>query len=506
MRFTGTLLLSIALLGFCFADLPNHCLFDEVVGEWTFQVGPATGNKFIDCSAFKGSKDTFKLSLTAPCNVTDSKGNKGFWTMVYDEGWEVRIDGKKFFAFSNYKTASNGVVTSYCGETLTGTYHNDDVTHWGCYTATSNKGPEAAITPPVGEESPSLLQVAAQVEDAGLDELYKPETEFVEHLNNIQTSYKAKLYPDLFKDLTLRDMQRMAGGARSKAARDAAEMDALLDLQFLNPTKKAAPAAGVAANSVADLPKVFDWRTVEGGKYLFPVINQGSCGSCFAVAVADMISTRLAIKSKNAVRRRLSPQDILGCGDRYAQACDGGFPYLASKFAADYGLASEDCYAYEGQSSACAAKALSTCYNQTKVFVSDYWYVGGFYGGGNAPDMMREIYKNGPITVGFMADQSVMHYGEGVYNLDAELQVGPASTRPVNKWEPTNHAVLAVGWGHSAAEGDYWVMKNSWSEAWGERGYFRVSRGRDVAAVESMTVAATPIIPTAPKAAGLLSV
>lgn len=38
---------------------------------------------------------------------------------------------------------------------------------------------------------------------------------------------------------------------------------------------------------------------------------------------------------------------------------------------------------------------------------------------------------------------------------------------------PLNHAVLAVGWGERRGE-PHFILKNSWSSAWGEGGYVRV--------------------------------
>merc|ERR1712184_11650 len=39
-----------------------------------------------------------------------------------------------------------------------------------------------------------------------------------------------------------------------------------------------------------------------------------------------------------------------------------------------------------------------------------------------------------------------------------------------------NHAVQLVGYGTDAAEGDYWIVRNSWGSGWGEGGYIRLAR------------------------------
>ena len=67
-----------------------------------------------------------------------------------------------------------------------------------------------------------------------------------------------------------------------------------------------------------------------------------------------------------------------------------------------------------------------------------------------------------------------------------------------------NHGVLLVGYGSAVfvpthlKKMDYWVIKNSWGEDWGENGYYRICRGHNVCGLDSMvsTVAAVSSIKT----------
>lgn len=55
--------------------------------------------------------------------------------MVYDEGFEIRLDNFKYFAFSKYGPKKNGGWDSFCDETLIGWYHNTETEERGCYRA-----------------------------------------------------------------------------------------------------------------------------------------------------------------------------------------------------------------------------------------------------------------------------------------------------------------------------------------------------------------------------------
>ena len=82
-----------------------------------------------------------------PNIVVDELGNKGYWTIVYNQGFEVVINYRKYFAFSKYeKKGSN--VTSYCDTILPGWSHDVLGKNWACYTGQKvgpNTGPKVHL-------------------------------------------------------------------------------------------------------------------------------------------------------------------------------------------------------------------------------------------------------------------------------------------------------------------------------------------------------------------------
>lgn len=83
--------------------------------------------------------------------------------------------------------------------------------------------------------------------------------------------------------------------------------------------------------------------------------------------------------------------------------------------------------------------------------------------------MKAEIFKRGPIAIGINAEP-ILNYKGGIYD-NAEEDQG------------VNHIVSCVGWGVENGK-EYWIIRNSWGEYWGEMGYIRVATGNNQLGVE----------------------
>jgi len=113
------------------ADLPIHCLKEDIIGDWTFELTSieektslllnACGHDFPDnpLTSYKAMKDLFvtdqtvSISLLQNNSVTYDTQDRlfrssndssalGSWTMVYNEGFELRVSEHRFFSFSHY--------------------------------------------------------------------------------------------------------------------------------------------------------------------------------------------------------------------------------------------------------------------------------------------------------------------------------------------------------------------------------------------------------------------
>ena len=445
------LLLLVGELSVVLADTPANCTYEDVLGAWTFHVGPSGLDNTVNCSKAFSVKKTLRVELMYPDVAVDEHGNQGFWTLIYNQGFEVVVGTRKYFAFSNY-TKENNTVINHCSSTLPGWSHDLMSRNWACY---------------YGEKASKFSQPAVKRSEVRLDlqRKYVENDEFVSEINTVQDLWQATHYPWM-SGMTLEGLLKRAGGLP------------------VTPSSHPSPSPVSEQVRLATewLPESFDWRDQNGRSFVSPIRNQGECGSCYAFGSMAMMESRLRIITNNTLQVVLSPQDVVGCSE-YSQGCAGGFPYLiAGKYAQDFGAVEESCFPYKGEDTSCTES--KDC---TRYYATDYYYVGGYYGACNEPEMRLELVNNGPFAVGFEVLNDFMKYKGGIYR-------HTGLTDRFNPWEITNHAVLVVGYGVEDGV-PFWIVKNSWGEDWGEKGYFRIIRGVDEVAFESMALATTPLVP-----------
>ena len=78
----------------------------------------------------------------------------------------------------------------------------------------------------------------------------------------------------------------------------------------------------------------------------------------------------------------------------------------------------------------------------------------------NAPlDAIRLKIDDHPVAVAVFAS-NWSSYKSGIYKCGFYFQV--------------NHAVTAVGYGTAADGTEYWLIRNSWGNNWGDKGYMQL--------------------------------
>jgi len=229
------------------------------------------------------------------------------------------------------------------------------------------------------------------------------------------------------------------------------------------------------------VPDAFDVRDKwpQCKKVVEDIRDQGNCGSCWAFGAAETMSDRECMH--NNITHFYSAQDITSCGNNtlaMCGGCTGGLPWCAFKYWIAYGVVSEACYPYNSTGS-----KTPECVRQCKKGYSSAWDKDKMFGDSSddfvgEQQMQEEIMKNGSIEGMMVVYDDLYSYKSGVYK---HVTGGIAGA----------HAIKIVGWGVEDGV-KYWTIANSWGADWGDHGFFKIVRGEQECAIETVSFAGIP--------------
>ena len=289
------------------------------------------------------------------------------------------------------------------------------------------------------------------------------------------------------------------------------------------------------------IPETFDGRITWKG-LLTPVFDQGKCGSCWGFASTGMLGDRFNIRSMGLMKVVLSAAKVILCDTDSKNfsifqpdktiteteiqqsektidklACFGNTLVRALNYLYIYGTTSEGCVPYKNLNPDTVNYNLETLestdnlplcnsvlgpnedmcvdyYTDTKsgtesgtpakffrceLYYSLYGVEKNGVGGEN--QIKTEIFFNGPVATGFEVYPDFYDFN---------------SKKEIYKWNGQGprvggHAVVIIGWGEENGV-KYWLIRNSWGEKWGDRGYFKMIRGINNCKIEENCMAAFP--------------
>ncbi|KYQ92715.1 cysteine protease [Tieghemostelium lacteum] len=297
--------------------------------------------------------------------------------------------------------------------------------------------------------------------------VFKMNMDYVEDWNS--RGLPSRLGLNIFADLTNLEYQRIYLGTRVNTK----------EMGWYDGTPVKSSAKRFSFEDSGDKNATVDWRAkgaVTGIK------NQGQCGSCWSFSTTGSTEGAHQIKTGNLVA--LSEQNLVDCSEAEGNlGCNGGLMTFAFTYIIkNKGIDTETSYPYTAEN---GKKCL---YNKTNsgATLSSYANITA----GDENDLTEAVQNHGPVSVAIDASHaSFQLYQSGIYyepkcsavDLDHGVLVVGYGTQPKSPSLRFNNVVAHYDetGSSSSSHDEYYIVKNSWGESWGEKGYILMSRNRD---------------------------
>ena len=218
----------------------------------------------------------------------------------------------------------------------------------------------------------------------------------------------------------------------------------------------------VSASVPASVPTSVDWRT-KG--VVSPIQNQANAGTCYSFGTSCAVESAMAIKT--GVLTKLSEQQIVDCstiknGGPNMGVNGGQIAPTLEWIGKTGGLCTEQAYPYVSGTTTVTGTCQKTC---SKVSGSDVQSVVNVKPKSDA-DMMTALSKT-VVSIAIQANEPTFQlYKSGVFT-------GACGSS-------LDHAVALTGYGTMNGL-DYYILRNSWGQSWGQSGYMLIGKGNDPA-------------------------
>ncbi|GJT36438.1 putative peptidase C1A [Tanacetum coccineum] len=266
--------------------------------------------------------------------------------------------------------------------------------------------------------------------------VFKTNVQHVHNTNKMNKPYKLGL--NMFADLT--NQERISMYSDSKIGHKYA---------LMGPRK---PNLSFTYENATNIPPKMDWRCHNA---VTPPKSQGQCGSCWAFAAVAAVEGINAIRTGQLIP--LSEQQLVDCDNKGRNnGCNGGLYCEAFKFITEHGgLATEASYPYTMKREEC---------DKSKFGHHSVTLDGSEYIPKDDEESLLKAVAHQPVVIAM--DPSHPDYGfykEGVLTGECGMNL--------------IHAMTIVGYDETPEGLKYWIVKNSWGQGWGEKGYIRMQRG-----------------------------
>jgi len=193
--------------------------------------------------------------------------------------------------------------------------------------------------------------------------------------------------------------------------------------------------------------------------------DQGSCGSCWAVAAVNLLEAHWEIHNKDEIDPlQLSVQDFVDCVDNPNKCggtggCEGSIVELAMEYFLHNAMNTAKMNKYvhkDTNRDACNPK--SGGFSALSMGLVGYRTLPS-----NEAEPVMIALQSGPVAVALEANSKWFHYHKGIVD-------GCKKANTV-----INHAVLLTGYGQEKKK-NFWKILNSWGKNWGDHGSILITR------------------------------